>query len=152
MISTKLITKYLEDHYPGVYMKETYGEISFFYNPDMLLKNGVYFCTIKTHDGPNDHASKLDREDVYRLSTNLSKNEYETRFGIPPKRANKGEIVALDIDFSTLNQLMPHPIYAWMRWVQVLSPSEETFKEFTQLLNQRFTQVQLEFIKKTKIR
>jgi hypothetical protein len=28
-----------------------------------------------------------------------------------------------------LNELMPHPIYAWMRWVQILNPTTEQFQE-----------------------
>ncbi len=30
-------------------------------------------------------------------------------------------------DFTATNVVMPHPVYAWMGWVQVLSPSGDTF-------------------------
>ena len=46
-------------------LKNSYGERSFFYNPGHLLPSGTYFLTIKTHDGPNDKASQLDRENVF---------------------------------------------------------------------------------------
>ncbi len=32
-------------------------------------------------------------------------------------------------NFAALNELMPHPIYGWMSWVQVLSPTRDTFDE-----------------------
>ena len=41
-------------------------------------------------------------------------------------RPAKGGVVALpDYDPTRVNELMPHPIYAWMRWVQILSPKAE---------------------------
>jgi hypothetical protein len=36
-------------------------------------------------------------------------------------------VVVGDHDFTAIDVLMPHPVYAWMGWVQVLSPSTETF-------------------------
>jgi len=36
-------------------------------------------------------------------------------------------VVALDIDVSALNRLTPHPVYAWMRWAQILSPTPRQF-------------------------
>ena len=29
---------------------------------------------------------------------------------------------------------MPHPVYAWMRWVQILSPAEHEFAALRPLL------------------
>ena len=38
-------------------------------------------------------------------------------------------------DFTALDELMPHPVYGWMGWVQVLSPSRRTFGEIQPLLS-----------------
>jgi hypothetical protein len=38
---------------PGIVPKTSWGETALFYNADKLLPNGVYFCTIKDHDGEN---------------------------------------------------------------------------------------------------
>ncbi len=50
---------------PGVVPKSSWGETSLFYNPGKLLPNGVYFCTIKDHDGENDQSSNLNREGIF---------------------------------------------------------------------------------------
>jgi hypothetical protein len=39
-------------------------------------------------------------------------------------------------DFTQLNLLMPHPVYAWMGWVQLLSPSREVFEALLPLLDE----------------
>ena len=115
------------NQFEDVVPKESWGETSLFYNPGKLLPNGVYFLTIKEHDGANDTSSHLDRSGVYRLSIGIGAEAYATNFKEKPTRPPKGGVVSTGHNFATLNELMPHPIYAWMAWVQVLSPSEEVF-------------------------
>jgi len=119
----QLLTSELE----GVVPKSSWGETSLFYNPGKLLPNGVYFCTIKEKNGDNDKSSELDRKSVFRVSIGVGKANYEHKFGIKPKRPEKGCIVNTGHDFTKLDELMPHPIYAWMSWVQILSPSKSSF-------------------------
>jgi hypothetical protein len=45
----------------------------FFITHIKILPKGIYFATIKEKDGPNDKASELNRANVYRLSTGVSK-------------------------------------------------------------------------------
>ncbi|MDY6883606.1 MAG: DUF6194 family protein [Pseudomonadota bacterium] len=120
--------------FDGVEPKASWGETSLFYNPGRALPNGVYFCTIKEKNGDNDKASKLDRLGVFRLSIGTNKETYERHFGPRPKRPAKGGIIDTGHDFAALNELMPHPIYGWMSWVQVLSPTRDTFDEVRPLL------------------
>lgn len=101
----------------GVVPKGIWGETSLFYNPGQALANGVYFCNVKQHDGPNDRASQLDRPGVFRLSIGLSQETYEALFGTRPPRPPKGGVVGLPYDFAALNELTPHPVYGWMGWV-----------------------------------
>jgi Family of unknown function (DUF6194) len=115
------------DRLAGVVPKASWGETSLFYNPERLLPNGVYFCTIKQQDGPNDKSSNLDRPDVYRVAIGLAPASYVKHFGARPIRPTSGEIVETGDDFTSLNLLMPHPIYAWMGWAQVLNPTAETY-------------------------
>lgn len=121
--------------FPGLAPKRTWGETSLFYNPDGILPNGVYFATVKEHDGANDKASNLDRPGVFRLSFGLPRGDYEARFGPRPPRPAKGSSVATGHDFTATDELMPHPVYAWMGWVQVLSPSRRTFAAIQPLLS-----------------
>jgi hypothetical protein len=132
----------------GVVPKRSWGETSLFYNPGLRLPNGVYFCTIKEKDGDNDKSSNLDREGIFRLSIGGPKILYEKEFGAKPPRPAKGCIVETGHDFTKTNVLMPHPIYAWMSWVCILSPSPEKFKDIQPLIEAAHTSAMAKFDKK----
>jgi Family of unknown function (DUF6194) len=113
---------------PSLGRERYWGENSIFYNPGRIAPLGVIFASIKDHDGANDSSAKLSRDTVYRFAFCLAKETYAQTFGDIPARPPKGGVVALpDYDPSRLNELMPHPVYAWMRWVQILSPSRARF-------------------------
>ena len=111
------------DAFPGLVVRPSWGETALFHNPDGRLPNGVYFLTVKEHDGENDRASHLDRDGVFRVAFGLPQARYEERFGPRPPRPAKGGVVATGHDVTRVGELTPHPVYAWMGWVQVLSPS-----------------------------
>jgi hypothetical protein len=117
------------DRFDGLAPKVTWGETSLFYNPDLALPSGVYFCTIKDHDGANDTASGLDRPGVFRLALGLPIARFEALFGPRPQRPAKGGTVTTGHDFTALDVLMPHPVYAWMGWAQILCPSSASFEQ-----------------------
>ncbi len=131
----------LRGEFAGLAPRARWGETSLFYNPDGALPSGVYFCTIKEQDGANDAASRLDRPGVFRVALGLPRHRYEERFGPRPARPVKGGVVATGHDFAALDVLMPHPVYAWMGWVQVLSPSAETFADLRPLLAEAYDAV-----------
>lgn len=128
----------LTERFSGLVPKATWGETSLFYNPNGALPNGVYFATIKDHDGVNDSTSHLDRPGVFRVALGLPRARYEQLFGAQPARPPKGCAVATGDDFTAIDVLMPHPVYAWMGWVQVLSPSQETFTEIQPLFAEAY--------------
>ena len=35
----------------------------------------------------------------------------------------------MNYDFTELNKILPHPVYAWMGWISILNPTHETFEE-----------------------
>lgn len=140
----------LENRYRDINQIFTYKEYSYFYNPNNMLPRGVYFATIKESDGQNDKASNLDREEVYRFSFGLSTKIYESRFGGKPKRPLKGEVVDIEYDFTVFNTITPHPVYAWMGWVQILNPKLEQLPMLLELLDERYEIVEKEFIKRIK--
>jgi hypothetical protein len=39
-------------------------------------------------------------------------------------------------DVTQLGVLTPHPVYAWMRWVQILAPSTDSFEALRPLLTE----------------
>lgn len=132
----------------GVVPKSSWGETSLFYNPGKVLPNGVYFCTIKEKNGDNDKSSELDRPGVFRLSIGIGKNSYEELFGDKPKRPAKGCIIDTEHDFTVQNKLMPHPIYGWMSWVQILNPTESKFAELFPLITEAHSSAVSKFNKK----
>ena len=123
----------LDAQYDGLVKRPGYGELALFYNPLGLLPAGLYFASFKTQDGPHDRASLLDREGVFRLAFGVSLSTFESLFGTRPARPGRGQVVLMDTDFSALDTLAPHPVYAWMGWVQVLSPTEPTWSRITPL-------------------
>jgi hypothetical protein len=141
------IVESLTGQFEGLVSKASWGETSLFYNPDLALPNGVYFCAIKEHDGANDKASALDRHGVFRMALGLTVKNYEQLFGSRPTRPAKGATVKTGHDFTRLDVVMPHPIYAWMGWVQVLNPSAETFASMQQLLVDSYDHVVCKFAK-----
>ena len=121
----------------GLRRERYWGERSIFYNPGRSAPLGVIFASIKDHDGANDSSSRLSRPGVYRFAFQLGEEEYAARFGALPGRPPKGGVVALpDYDPTRLHELMPHPVYAWMRWVQILSPTAADFEPLRPLLAQ----------------
>ena len=143
------IHRHFLTHYEGLVATRTWGETAYFYNPDEQLKNGTYFATIKTRDGENDRASVLDRADVWRLSMGLPNKEYEDLFGAKPARPGKGETVTFAKegvhDFMAIDEIMPHPVYAWMGWVAVNNPSPMRFDECIPLLNAAYKRAKQKF-------
>lgn len=149
-MNEKQLKLWIEGEYSGLDLIQTYGESSFFYNPEKKLPKGVYFFTIKSSNGPNDKASSLDREGVYRVNFGIGKKKFIELFGEVPKRPEKGGVVDMDIDFEELNTLMPHPIYSWISWVCILSPTEEKIADIKFLLDFAYQKVVKSYNQKMK--
>ena len=133
------IAEFILSEYEGVISVAAWGEQSFFYNPGKQLPRGVYFATLKDQDGKNDKASNLNRQDVFRFNFGVSKATYERNLGARPARPSAGEVVNTGHDFTRLNSLLPHPVYAWMSWVSVLNPDNEMFHNISVLLNESYS-------------
>ncbi len=120
---------------PALRRERYWGEDSIFYNPDRMAALGIIFASIKNHDGANDRSAMLSRPGIYRFAFQLAADEYARRFGKRPARPPKGGVVELaEYNPSRVNELMPHPVYAWMFWVQILAPTKEQFDSLRPLL------------------
>lgn len=128
------VSRYLADAFTGVQLDAAEGVTFASYNPDRRVGAGVYFATIKTRDDANDDVSQLDRPGVFRLNFALPEASFVARFGsLPPAPGPDGEIETTH-DFTALDVLMPHPVYAYLGWVCVLSPGDATFETVKPLL------------------
>ena len=122
------ILKYCLENLKESVLVESWGEKGIFYNPGHVLKRGVYILTVKEKNGDNDKGSRLDRPRIYRVNLGVRKDTFVKLFGAVPKRPRAGGIVEMDYDFSAVDRILPHPVYAWMSWICVLNPSEDTFE------------------------
>jgi Family of unknown function (DUF6194) len=120
---------------PGVRQEAYYGERSLFFNPGRERPLGVIFASIKDRDGPNDKAANLSRPGVYRFAFGLTRETYADIFEAVPARPPKGEAVTLrGHDLTATGELTPHPVYAWMSWVQILNPTTDRIDSLRGLL------------------
>lgn len=94
------ILNYCLQNLEGTVLIESQGEKGIFYNPDHVLKRGVYMLTVKEKDGDNDKGSDLNRENVYRVNLGIRKSTFTELFGAVPKRPPAGSVVDMDYDFT----------------------------------------------------
>lgn len=106
------------------------GDTFFIYDPDRNLPDRwqLPFATIVTKDyGDFDNASNLNRDGVFRLNVGVGRETFRSLFG------DGGTY-----DFTALDRLMPHPVYARQSWVCILNPSAETFERMKPLLREAY--------------
>jgi hypothetical protein len=124
MMDPAAVTRYITDTFPGVAVVDAAGSSFFFHGPDRMMP----FVTLVTNDD-HDRASDLTRPGIFRLNIGVTKETYRSLFGARPTRAATAEgVVDTGHDFTALDQLMPHPVYAPQSWVCVLSPTADTFE------------------------
>ena len=118
--------------------------------PGEVAPFGTIFASVKDRDGPNDRAANLSRPGVYRLAVGLRPDAYTRRFGAIPKRPPKGRAVTLEgHDLTRLDVLTPHPVYAWMCWVQVLAPTPADLDALQPLLEDSLQLVKAKWKRRT---
>jgi hypothetical protein len=128
------IARYIGITFPGVETTSAMGYTFFFHGPDRKLP----FATLATADNEYDRASHLNRPSVYRLNIGVGRETYRSLFGPQPSPPGASGVVDTGHDFSALDRLMPHPVYAPQSWVCVLSPTEPTFERLKPLLAEAF--------------
>lgn len=142
------IIKYCLDNLEGTVLVKSWGERGIFYNLDKKLKRGIYVLTVKEKDGDNDKGSNLDREGVYRMNLGVRKKAFSDMFGSVPKRPDKGCVVDMDYDFTEVNKVLPHPVYAWMSWICVLNPTKDSFEALKPLIRKAYEYAKEKFAKR----
>jgi len=111
-----------------------WGDTFFYYDPDDSEANRkMPFATIVIKDYPGwDTASDLNRPGVFRLNISVGRHGYEDLFGHSP--AGHAEHDS-DYDYTALDQVIPHPVYATQGWVSILNPGPTTSAQAQQLLS-----------------
>ena len=107
-----------------------WGDSFFIYDPkrDLPDTRRFPFATIVTKDYTGfDEFSNVDRAGVFRLNIGVSKETFDRLF-----RAGD------EHDFTELDRLMPHPVYASNHFVCVLNPGARTFEAIKPLLAEAY--------------
>src|SRR5215831_16057465 len=133
------IKQYITQTFVGLDVITANGDTFFFYDPERSIppNRRLPFATLVTGDR-YDRASNLDRPSVFRLNIGVGKETYRSLFGPPPPPADATGVVNTGHDFTALDQLLPHPVYASMSWVCVLNPSVATFEAVRPLLAEAY--------------
>ena len=102
-----------------------WGDTFFIHHDD---KHRFPFVTIVTKDyGDFDNLSNLNREGVWRLNIGVSKKTFDSLFGDDATH-----------DYTALDVLMAHPVYAGNHWISVLNPSDATFASLKRYLEEAY--------------
>src|SRR5262249_31928603 len=117
------IIRYITETFDGVQTIVADDNLFFLYDPEGKFP----FATLMVND-VNDQASNLSRPSIFRLNIGVSKQTYLSLFGEQAPRPGVNGLVETGHDFTALDQVMPHPVYAQMYWVCILNPSTETFE------------------------
>ena len=123
------IVQYITDTFDDVHVVNAHDAYFFFYGEDRMTP----FATLVTNDA-HDQASDLNRPSVFRLNVGIDKDTFLSLFGSRPAPPGESGVVDTGHDFTALDQLMPHPVYAPQSWVSILNPSEATFQTVVQPL------------------
>ena len=126
-MNTSEVIDYMMRTFPEVETVNNYGYDMFFYRSDRKLS----FATLISSDYDYDNVSNLNRPGVFRLNIGVSKQTFQSLFGVD-------EVNFKDYDFTALDVIMPHPEYAQYHYICVLSPSEKTFEKIRSLLAEAY--------------
>ena len=126
-VDEQSMIRYISETFTGIEILENDGTTFIYYNPDRDpgYDHMFPFATLVTNN-LNDTASDLNRPAVYRLNIGVSRETYRSMFGAPPVFRTDGGFAETGHDFTALDQIMPHPVYAAMSWICVLNPDATT--------------------------
>jgi Family of unknown function (DUF6194) len=103
-----------------------WGDSFFYYDPDDDEANRrMPFATIviKDYDG-FDTASNVNRPGVFRLNISVGRTVLQELTGTDYEQ----------VDYTVLDRVIPHPVYATQGWVSILNPGEATAEQAKSLL------------------
>ncbi|RZU50836.1 hypothetical protein EV385_2622 [Krasilnikovia cinnamomea] len=111
-----------------------WGDSFFYYDPrgDSPADRRMPFATLVTNDYPGfDTASHLHRPGVVRLNLDPGRALFTETVGYAPA---EHPAHADRWDYTALDQLLPHPVYATAGWVSVLNPGPRTRTRVAELV------------------
>ena len=126
--SGQAVLSAIQRELPGTVTTEGSGDAFVFYDPDGITvpERRFPFITVVTGDR-YDAASNLDRDATsFRVNLGVDRPTYEAMFGPVPRQPVGQEVIDTGFDYTSTDQVMPHPYYAPMHWVCIVNPAEHT--------------------------
>ena len=111
------ITRTIRELYPETDLVEALGARFFSLDAETHWPNFATIVTTDEHDmgTPSD----LARHGVFRLNLGVGRATFERIAGD----------AGTEPDFAAFDRLLPHPVYAKQRWISILNPSDDTFRD-----------------------
>jgi hypothetical protein len=111
------VVRYITEMFPGVDVMTAMGATFFSLDPDKHWPNFATIVTTDEHDmGSPSNLSA--RPDVYRLNLGVDKSTFQRYAG-----------VEAEPDYTALDTVLPHPVYAAQHWISILNPSWSTWND-----------------------
>jgi hypothetical protein len=109
------ITRMIKERYHEIDVIEALNATFFSLDPEKHWPN---FATIVTTDEHDEGApSRLSRPGTLRLNIGVGRETFEQLVGS-----------IAEPDYAAFDRILPHPVYAKQRWISILNPSDETFR------------------------
>ena len=124
-----------------------WGDSFFTYDPDGDAPvTRMPFATIVTKDYAGfDTASDLNRPGVFRVNISVGTAAFARLLGHRP-RTDTAQPARYD--YTALDKVIPHPVYASQAWVAVLSPGEATAVVTRALLTTAHSQARVRHLRR----
>jgi hypothetical protein len=112
----------------------SWGDMFFYYAPDGAVPARTQpFATVVTKNYPGDDASRLDRPDAFRVNVSAGKEAFVRWIGREPR-----EPATTDVDPSTVDTVIAHPVYGTVGWLAVVNPGPRTDGPIRELLRDAY--------------
>ena len=123
------LLEHLEATLPGLDVLSTPDVHFVYYDPERSIPadRRQPFATILLTDAgqhTSDTASALAPRGAFRVNVGVGRETYRALFGPEPSWGPGGGVVQTGHDFTQIDTFLPHPIYAPMSWICIVSPSE----------------------------
>jgi hypothetical protein len=110
-----------------------WGDSFIFYDPVGDPANQRFpFATLVTRNYSGfDESSNLNRAGIFRLNIAVGRSAFEGLLGYPASKHPEHEA---EYDYTALDTLLPHPVYATQAWISIVSPGPATAEQAKALL------------------
>jgi hypothetical protein len=113
--SPEVVVAYIVETWPETDVVEAMN--AWFFSLDRE-KHWPNYATLVTTD-EHDEASNLARPGTFRLNMGVDRETFD----------RVAAVAGSDPDYTVLDRVMPHPVYAAQRWICIVNPSQATFQE-----------------------